>query len=250
MRAFLLALLLALTPQLAFTQDNPLAGQGLSLLALRLEYDRSGEIAKLYYADNQAEFIRRYRGPQGPNLPQITFYQFNKPQHLQGRINAMLHGVTILLPPEYDHYGYEIRRYMNNIANHGIYDDPATWQAQKKNIVRARIVFKYWRDDLEAHIRTLRRDVQDNKGTSKMYSTLEFNSSVLRAFMVEIQGWLTANEQFLDYIDRKRDVLNYQDGRLLISEKQALEDFLALYAAREEARRLVQKYDPFYQIIF
>ncbi len=61
--------------------------------------------------------------PQEPNIVVAKFLKIEPPQNLTERVARLAHGITVDMPPDYDYYGYEIRRYMQGVGNLKIYTD-------------------------------------------------------------------------------------------------------------------------------
>src|SRR4051812_43914435 len=51
-----------------------------------------------------------YAPPIEPNFIPVKFLKTTPPKTLQERIDRLVEGIKIDTPPEYDYYGYEIRR--------------------------------------------------------------------------------------------------------------------------------------------
>lgn len=65
--------------------------------------------------------------PNEPNIIAIRFQQDKPPKGVVERIQRLTLGITTDMPPEYDVYGYEIRRYMAQVGNAKIYQDDEFW---------------------------------------------------------------------------------------------------------------------------
>lgn len=208
-----------------------------------------GEVA-LMNAPNAEEFIRNYSGPKEPVLPRVTFLDFDRPGHLQGQIESLVHGITIGLPPEYDHYGYELRRYMKSVGNFDIYKNNISLQEQKTNIAKAQIIFKHWRHKLNTDMRDIANRIRDENGDSKARTTFKLNAGLIKAFMIEMQSWLNANEALLQFLDNSQGAYRLDGGEIGFESSGDRAMFASLYAAREKARQQIYKYDPFRIVVY
>lgn len=231
--------------------NNRIFDKELSLFKLRQENNQAYEsLAHLSYIERQ-EYELAYEGPQEPYIPVVKFKGYAKPQHLQGQIASLVHGVTIGLPAEYDHYGYELRRLMASVGNYNIYKSRDEVQEQLVNIQKARVVFKYWREDLLKRIADLQQQIDDGQGGAKEIATLNRNAALIKAFMIEIQSWLNANESFLNYlINNQREYKPHEGNKLLFALHEKRKRFTQLYEVRERARHEIYKYDPFRIMVY
>jgi hypothetical protein len=191
-----------------------------------------------------------YLGPTEPDFPKVKFVTFDAPYHLQGRAESLVHGITIGLPPEYDHYGYEIRRYMQSVGNFQIYTDPAYLQEQLKRVYKAQVVYKYWKEKMINDIAQLEEDVQRENASSKTRSTLKLNASMVSSFMTELENWLRANQDFLEFLVRTNGLYKLEESTLAFKDPADRAFFVTLYGARKNARQHIVKYLPFRAMVY
>lgn len=223
----------------------------LSLFKLRMEYNQAYESMSGKSDLEIEEYAFNYRGPAEPFLPKVKFKNYATPEHLQGRIESLVHGVTIGLPAEYDHYGYELRRQMKSIGNFNVYKSRELAEEQLTNISKARVIFKYWRESLNAKTKALSEEVEDGNGGSKEITTLNVNEALLKAFMIEIQSWMNANEAFLHFIIENQRTYKIVDGNILrFASAEKRKRFRELYEVRERSRHEIYKYDPFRIMVY
>lgn len=195
--------------------------------------------------------IREYKGPVEPTVPKIEFYKYDRPEHLQGRIESLLHGIKITLPPEYDHYGYEIRRYMKSVGNISIYQNRYAIETAIVDVEKAWVVFRYWREALLAEIEQLEVDLQkDPNASSKVKTLYNVNKIIVTAFIVEMQSWINSNDDLLKFLADNRKFYTFEQGRFLFKRREHAKRLVALFAAREKAKREMRKYFPFGAIVY
>ena len=116
-RALLTALFL-LSPSLALAQSQP------DRPVLFLEQGDP-------FANDKIKALQRedvVPPPVEPNIEKVTFLKIDPPRSIKDRVNRLLHGLYTDIPPEFDHYGYEIRRYMAHIAGPNVLSNPERLQ--------------------------------------------------------------------------------------------------------------------------
>ena len=72
------------------------------------------EIEKFYEEDEDEEEAVLF--VDEPFFKEVTFLNLEHPRTFQGRIDRLLYGIYTDVAPEYDHFGYEIRRYMAGVG--------------------------------------------------------------------------------------------------------------------------------------
>ncbi len=219
----------------------------VSLLDLRIAMNQDEEILNI---PDPKEYRDNYKGPREPNIPKVEFEAFDPPMHLQGQVDSLIHGIKISLPAEYDHYGYELRRYMKSLGRFDIYSSREAMEKELNNIKKARIIFKYWRDLLSQRTEEIKLAIEQENASSKVRTTFKVNSGIIRVFIIETQAWLNANEALLEFLkDRQRYyVLNGSELGFLYDKDK--EKFVKLYSDREKRRQQMYKYDPFRLMVY
>ncbi|MEZ5919258.1 MAG: hypothetical protein R3D66_04945 [Alphaproteobacteria bacterium] len=198
------------------------------------------------------EDVLAYKPLPEPNMPQVKFLEIPRPPTVQGRIDELLHGIVIDVPPEYDHYGYEMRRYMAHVAGPEVLGDPARIKAELKNIRAAKIILRYWRKKLDEEIGALETEIAADPSLSRQYSQLfKYNRGVSRAFMAECGSWIENNENLLAYLlEIGPNAYSYKDPILSFKDMQYHMKFKSLYDARGRALTEIQDYTPFRVMIY
>ena len=225
-------------------------GDFISLFDLRMYADQSGARERW---DNDPEKVKiraTYQGPEEPVIPPVQFYEFPKPTHLQGQAESLVHGITITLPPEYDHYGYELRRYMKSVGNHDIFTNRSALVREQRNIEKAKIVFKYWRKMLNQETAAIENRIKNENADSKSRTIYKLNAGIVRAFMIETQSWINANNALLQFIADNQGKILFENGKLRVKGEANRATFISLYNAREKARWQMHQYDPFRQMVY
>lgn len=192
-----------------------------------------------------------YAPPLEPSVPKITYKQITPPASLQQQLDNIIMGVTVLLPPEFDHYGYEMRRYMANVGNPEIYADPERLKQEKQNIDNAEIVFTYWMSDLQKQMQAIEKalDEQDSSSGS-LRSSYNYNRGIVAAFRIEAESWLESNAAFLDFLIENSDIYTYEKQKIKFTRSEAMDAFATLYDVRARARKQINKYQPFTFVVY
>lgn len=186
-----------------------------------------------------------------PTFSQIQFYKEKPITTLNGRIDALLHGVTVMLPPEYDLYGYEIRRYMAKIAGPKVITDRKRLAQEITNIRRARVVLDYWQKTLEKEIKEIESIIESNKdidGSTR--SSFKFKRGKVRAMMVEARSWIDNNENMLQMLFDNFGRYTFKEPSFDFRDRETLNKFASLFEARQKSLEIMHAYAPFRMMIY
>lgn len=236
-------------------------GGAQPLYAQKGEFDREIPLLRLWAQSNPYKFpetqagirdaIRDYQGPVEPTVAKVEFYEFDSPKHVQGRIDSLLHGIKITLPPEYDHYGYEIRRYMSSVGRLEIYNNRHAIEEELVNIEKAWVVFRYWRENLLSELDSLDAAIKaDDTASSKVKTMFTVNEAIVKAFIIEMQSWINANQELLLFLAENRKEYTFEKGNFLFKSSALARKFMNLFTTRERAKLQMRKYDPFGKIVY
>jgi hypothetical protein len=198
--------------------------------------------------DPETGFV--YEAPTDPRIPKVKFLKLTPPTTTQERVDRLIQGIKIDIPPEYDHYGYEIRRYMASAGNDEIYKDRRRLEVELANVKNARVVFSYWMVELRREIQAVEADLEAKKDYSATRSTLSYNRGIVDAFQIEAQSWLSNNEELLKFLVENPGAYKLDKTRLIFQESEAMQAFAALFKSREESRARVNEYQPFSMMIY
>lgn len=162
--------------------------------------------------------------PHEPELLQVDFLKISPPVSLKERIDRLVQGVSIDIPPEYDHYGYELRRYMQHVGNVQIYTDDNFRNEQIENVKKAKIIMDYWRNHLKDEIISLEEAVKSQELSTTENTAYKQNIAEVNNFLVLAQGWLDSNLEFLEYLHAVSGKYEYNYPRLIFKpdEKKGL----------------------------
>jgi hypothetical protein len=199
---------------------------------------------------NDTEQAPVYTPPADSELPKVKYLKMQPVRNLQEKIDRLLQGIKIDIPPEYDYYGYEIRRYMTHVGNIEVYKNPDRRKLEEENIKNAQIVFSYWVADIRKQEQEIQEEIEKTNASSNLRTSYNYNSGVVAAFQVECQGWLTNNEQMLKFLDDNSGAFLFESPFLKFTQSEARDAFAVLFSAREKARQQLNKYGPFAGVIY
>ena len=185
-----------------------------------------------------------------PRFPEIQFYELEPPATLQTRIESIVHGISLSLPPEYDYYGYEIRRYMAGVGGDPIFADPEKLARAITDTRRAAMALDRWEEAMNAKMLAIGEEVEATQAGSPERLDLKFKTHEARNFFAKCREWIAANEAMLNFLGENYGQYEYVAPVFNFSNKQTLEKFVDLHAARDEARAKVHEYAPFRMMIY
>lgn len=189
--------------------------------------------------------------PEEPNLLQVKFMRLDPPAGISDRITRVVYGITKDIPPEYDHYGYEIRRYMAACGNARIYEDDSFLETQIKNVRKARVIQTYWADFISSESDEIEKLMEtDATVTAVERTTFRNNRADARAFMIALQGWIDSNEKLLQSI---YDLNNYYElsyPEVIFLRPYERIDYFNALQVRQVKLMEIQKYQPFSIMVY
>lgn len=183
--------------------------------------------------------------PNEPNIVPVTFLQDTPPRGLLDRVNRMVHGINVDIPPEYDQYGYEIRRYMSHVGNPKIYSDEEFLIEQIRNTRKARVIVRFWQQHLEKEVEELEKLVAEQDSSSSVWTALKQNRQVTRTFVIDLQGWVDANERLLMNILDTFGYVQLDYPELIFLRPHERIEFFNLYQTRQAKLNSIKKYQAF-----
>lgn len=197
------------------------------------------------------EVPQKYIPPKEPVFEKVVYMKIDPPGNLGERVDRLLHGIRVDVPPAYDHYGYEIRRYMAAIAGPQILGSPENLEAQLKNINNAKIIVRYWRQAVKAEIDGIEEQIDAEDASSSVRSIFKFNRGAVEAFFVELESWMNTNRAALEVLLKMGpDRYSYEDPVLAFRNYEDLAYYASLHKAREAALRHMRAYTPFRMMIY
>ena len=144
-----------------------------------------------------------------PVAPRFVEIQYLKPKELSSlteRVSKLIYGVDIDVAPEYDMYGYEIRRYMVEVGNPQIYKDRDFLKKQIINVRKAKVVLKFWQQDIDQQMKDLDMEMDKQNASSSIRTAYRQNKTKVRSFMVDMTAWIDSNERLINYLYSREDL--------------------------------------------
>ena len=187
---------------------------------------------------------------QAPGLPKVTFLQLDPPRTLDERIDRLVQGIAVDIPPEYDQYGYELRRYMATILHPQIFTNQKRLQEEAQNVKNAGIVLRYWKKALRAEIEAIEAEIDKGNVPSSTRSSFNYKKGIVTAFLVESQVWVDNNQKLLDFLLANPRGYSYEAPWLTFHNSEDKKTFIALFRAREEAHAHMVEYVPFAMMVY
>ncbi len=191
-----------------------------------------------------------YLSPVEPEYPPITFYKQKPPTNLRERIDRLLYGMKVDVPPEYDHYGYEIRRYMAHVAGPEVIGDSERMAEELRNISNAQTILDYWRRSIALESRAIGEEIDRVNASSTIRSSFKFNRGLTDAFFTECQTWIEKNRDLLVFMQEQYGAYSLKEGALEFNETKPYKEFIAIYKAAIKSRGYINEYTPFAAMIY
>lgn len=189
--------------------------------------------------------------PEEPNILEVTYLNLPAISTFEMRIDRLIQGIMIDVPPEYDHYGYEIRRYMARIGNPEIFENEERLRKELANVKRARIVFSYWQKSVDKEIGELEEYAKNNNISSVARSSYSKNKATVRSFMVALQGWIDSNERFLEHaLSAKHTFESFYPDIVFLQQGADVIDFYNNFRAKQSRLEAIRKYRPFSIMVY
>ncbi|MBK6896973.1 MAG: hypothetical protein IPH06_10325 [Alphaproteobacteria bacterium] len=183
--------------------------------------------------------------PNEPNIIAIRFQQDKPPKGVVERIQRLTLGITTDMPPEYDVYGYEIRRYMAQVGNAKIYQDDEFLIEQIKNAKKARIIASFWQKHIEREIEDIEKFIEANDSSSSIRTAIRQARLDTRSFMIDLQGWLDSNERLLGHVLDIQGYIQFEYPEVIFIRPNERVEFFNFFQTRQHKLGEIRKYQPF-----
>lgn len=192
-----------------------------------------------------------YKQPLEPVFDKVRFIKQEPPSTLRERIERLIHGIYVDIPPEYDLYGYEIRRYMAHIGGQAVLNSSQNIQGQLKNIKTAEIILRYWHKEIDKEASAIEAEIEETKASPSIRSSFKYHRGVAQAFFVEASSWLGNNRKLLEYLDGIGvDAYEFKDPDMTFKNFMQLQQYAIHLKARNDALEQIQGYTPFLRMVY
>ena len=207
-----------------------------SLLYPNIQHE--GE-AKSYYLTTPLE------QPIEPHFKEMTFLNQPPAKTLTERVDRLVHGIKTDIPPEYDHYGYEIRRYMKSILTPQDLNNTLQLPKMIQNAKTARIILDYWKKALSEERNAIQKELDKGNVPSSLITTFRYNSGVVDEFVPDAYLWVDRNIEFLEYLQENAGEYYVEYPFYDVPDRIVRQKFENLYKERDQGLRRILKYSPF-----
>lgn len=181
-----------------------------------------------------------------PVLPEVQFFALEPPKTMSQKVQAVLYGITIDVPPQYDHYGYDIRRYMVSVGSPMVFEDPERINQELHKIDYALKVLHAWSEKNTQEIQALEAEVAASKDVEpQIHQDLRLNKAKAQGFFSEAKIWLENHKRGLELLARKRGHYYYEDSAFTFDNAQDMKEYASIYEAQQKSLSEIHEYVPF-----
>ncbi len=200
----------------------------------------------------KAEFIegKISEVPSEPYYKQIKFLNQPPPKTLPERVDRLTHGIKIDIPPEFDHYGYEIRRHMKSILTPIDLNNSMVLPDKLKNARTARIIMDYWKKALYEEMQAIEKEMDATQTNSTLKTTYRYNAGIVNVFIPDMYAWIDKNVEFLEMLQDNGGNYYVSYPFYDVPDSVLKSKLSTLYWEREAALENITKYSPFRSLIY
>ncbi len=189
--------------------------------------------------------------PLEPNIATTRFLKYPPVSSLGERVDRLVYGITTDIQPEYDHFGYEIRRYMTDVGNIKIFDGPEFLVKQIKNVRKARVIAEYWKKHINNEVLEIQEIMDvDSSLDLRVRTAFKQNKIAAQTFMISLKAWIDANERVLLSIHKNPSLYEVEYPEVLIVLPTKRTEFYNLYATKQAKLKDIQQYQPFALMVY
>lgn len=215
-----------------------------ALFLPNITYDGPGANA---LADSKATAIEP---PIEPFFKQVKFLNQIPAKTLTERVDRLTHGIKIDIPPEYDHFGYEIRRYMKSILTPNDLNNTMLIPEKLQNARRARVIMDYWKKALYDEMASIEKEMDKGDVSITLKTTYRYNAGIVNVFIPEVYAWVDSNIEFLELLQQNGGEFYVSYPYYEVPNPTVRQRVQDLYGEREAALQSVIKYSPFRAMIY
>lgn len=189
--------------------------------------------------------------PVDPNMGAVDYKKRLPLTSMKERVDRLIQGVQKGIPPEFDHYGYEIRRYMAHVGNLEVFEDEEYLKDQIRNTRKAEIIYNYWKKAIEQETTAIEEIIDaDDSIPSAVRTAFKQNKVTVRTFLVSLKSWISSNERILLHIFNNPDIFEVYYPEIIIASPQANVEFYNLSVIRQTKLKEIRAYHPFSMMVF
>ena len=188
--------------------------------------------------------------PPEPYFEQIKFLKQAPADSLTQRIDRLIHGTKIDIPPEYDHYGHEIRRYMSDLLTPADLNDPEKLAQKIANVKKARIILEYWRKSISEEQKAIEEIIQNKNVSPSTITSFRFNSGSVDQFISDAYMWVDRNLEFLEFLQENQGEYYVQYPYYQVDDSVVRANFEKKFNNRRKGLERIIQYSPFRSMIY
>lgn len=188
--------------------------------------------------------------PPEPFFEKIKFLEKQPADSLAQRVDRLVHGITIDIPPEYDHYGYEIRRYMSDLLTPSDLNDPEKLMEKIVNVKKAKIILDYWKKAINEEKKAIEAKIKNENVPSSVITSFRFNVGNADKFLADAHMWIDSNQEFLEFLQENQNQYYVQYPFYEIESDTVRSKFKRLYESRQRGLEAIIEYSPFRAMIY
>ncbi|MCF8496180.1 MAG: hypothetical protein K9G62_05860 [Alphaproteobacteria bacterium] len=240
---FLIPLLCALLPSFAHAQDRKSRDYETMSMEEAQSMEETGDLSAIPGVRLRKAGVEPI---PTPHIPTVKFLKIEKPATVGAMVESLVQGIYTDIPPQYDHFGYEMRHFMAGIGGPDVIGDPKRLYEEITNVRKAAIILKYWKEDIGKKSEEIETLIENNKTTSsRVRSEFRHSRGIVNAFAGDCQRWISTNQNFLEFLLAKQGAYKYNDPVITFTDSTDRMDFIAIFNAREAARAKINEYLPF-----
>ncbi len=190
--------------------------------------------------------------PIEPNIQGVDFLKLPSVSSLDERVERLVQGISVDIPPEYDHYGYEIRRYMAHVGHPKIHQDGEDdfLIEQIKNVRKASVIAKYWKKHIEGEISEMKELVEKEGIPFSTKTAYKQNAVTVKTFLISLVSWIDANERLLMYVFDNPGVYEVYYPEIIFVKPTLRIEYFNLVTHRAQKLKEMQVYQPFAIMVY
>jgi len=189
--------------------------------------------------------------PEEPQLTEVTFLRYPEVSSLDERVNRLVQGIQSDIPPEYDHYGYEIRRYMSSVGNVKVYSDEDFLKEQIRNVRKAGVIAKYWIAHLQQEIKDIEQIMESDEDVGFAERTaFRQNKAIIQKFTLILQTWISGNEDLLMLVAGNYGIFFVEYPDVIVYSAKQRREFFNLYITKQTKLKELVAYPAFAFMVY
>ncbi|MGB4107182.1 MAG: hypothetical protein WBK55_05230 [Alphaproteobacteria bacterium] len=214
------------------------------------EQKTGGADAGMLLRDQGNPQILKYTPPAEPYLSPVKFLKQDPPVSLNERVERLLHGIKVDISPEYDHYGYELRRYMAHVSGPQVFNNEAKIKEELSNIRKAEIILQYWRQEMMRESGEIAKIIEEKNSPTNTRTSFKYNSGSALAFLSECHTWIQKNKELLEFLLEKQGLYSFDGEKFMFKSNKDRDVFAAKFTAAIQARTYINEYVPFAGMVY